>query len=115
MINSKQRGDDLTLIAPAGGVVAGTAYQIGQIIVVAKITAAAGVEFTGATMGIFNLAKLSAQAWTVGQLVYFDATNLWMTTVASGNQRAGVAMQIAANPTLVADVRLNGTFHADEP
>jgi len=114
MKNFVQSGSDLTLIAPTGGVVAGTAYQIGQIIVVAKTTAAAGEEFVGSTEGVFNLAKLSAQAWIVGQLVYFDATNLWMTTVATGNQLAGVAMEIAANPTAVADVRLNGHFRANE-
>jgi predicted RecA/RadA family phage recombinase len=112
--NKVQSGDILDLVAPSGGVVSGTPYQIGQIVCVALTDAAVGETFAGAVVGVWEVAKLSAQAWTVGDLVYFDAGNDRFTTVASGNQLAGVAVKTAANPSATGTVRLNGAFRPDE-
>ncbi|SFL26966.1 capsid cement protein [Azotobacter beijerinckii] len=53
--NFVQDGDVLTLAAPAGGVVSGTAYAIGQLVVVALEDAAAGQPFQGHAVGVWQL------------------------------------------------------------
>ena len=47
MKNFIQKGYSLDLIAPAGGVVSGLGYVIGQLIVFAQATKAAGETFAG--------------------------------------------------------------------
>lgn len=64
--NFIQPGDVLTLTAPSGGVVSGTAYLIGGLLVVAQNTAAQGVAFEGRTVGVFTLPKATGQTWSEG-------------------------------------------------
>lgn len=106
--NFIQPGDVLTLTAPSGGVVAGTAYLIGTLLVVAQNTVAETLPFEGKTTGVFEYAKVSAQAWTEGAKVYWDNTAKNFTTTASGNSLAGVAVAVAANPSATGLVRLDG-------
>lgn len=103
-----QEGKVLEFTAPGGGVVAGTGVKIGDILVIATTTAAAGEKFTGVRMGVVEHAKLSAQAWTEGQQVNWDDTNKRFTTVTTGNYRAGVAGAAAANPSATGIVVLHG-------
>jgi predicted RecA/RadA family phage recombinase len=49
--------------------------------------------------GRFSHAKTSAQAWVVGDLIYWDDTNHVLTTTSAGNTLVGVATAIAANPS----------------
>lgn len=107
MKNFVQPGDMLTLIAPSGGVVSGTPYQIGQLFVVAATTAAVGDEFEGVTRGVFDVPKVSAQAWTAGALVYWDDVAKNVTTTVGSNLKIGVAVQAAANPSATGRVLLN--------
>lgn len=72
------------------------------------MTAAQGLPFAAKTRGVFELPKLSAQAWTEGAKVYWDNTNARLTTVASGNRLVGVASEAAANPSAVGRARLDG-------
>jgi predicted RecA/RadA family phage recombinase len=101
-------GEVVEWTAPTGGVVSGTAYKIGSLIVVATVTAAVGEKFNGIATGIVEVAKTSAQAWTEGQQINYDATNKIFTTVTAGMWRAGVAAAVAANPSATGLVRLNG-------
>ncbi len=103
-----QEGNVLEFTAPAGGVVSGTCVKIGDALVLALETAAAGVKFRGARTGVIEHAKLSAQAWTEGQQVNWDDTNKRFTTVTTGNFRAGYAAAAAANPTATGKVVLSG-------
>jgi predicted RecA/RadA family phage recombinase len=113
MNNYKQPGDVLTLAAPAGGVVAGTGYKIGQLFVVAENTVAATLPFPARIVGVVELPKLSAQAWTEGELVYWDDGQDECTTVAAGNLLIGAASAVADNPSSVGLVRLNGAARHD--
>ncbi len=113
MRNFVQPGKVLTLTAPAGGVESGSGYQIGQIFTVAADDAAAGAPFEAQTEGVFELPKLSAQAWGEGALVYWDAANDRCTTVATGNLLIGCAAAAAANPSATGLVRLNGVASAN--
>lgn len=107
MKNYGQPGDVLEFTAPAGGVVAGTAYLIGSLLVVALISAAAAAKFTGACAGVFDLTKASG-AWTEGQNIYWDNTAKNFTTTATANFYAGVAAAAAAAGDATGSVRLNG-------
>lgn len=108
MRNYIQPGKSLSLTAPAGGVVAGQGYQVGQLFVVAQNTADAGEAFEGLTVGVFDLPKVSAQAWAEGALVYWSAAQGQCTTSATGNMPIGCAVAAAANPSANGRVRLNG-------
>ncbi|PZQ82665.1 MAG: hypothetical protein DI549_10820 [Ancylobacter novellus] len=111
MQNYVQAGDTLSLLAPYA-VISGAGAQVGQIFGVAVGDAANGAEVELKTKGVFELTKLSAQAWTVGALVYWDNTNKRCTTVATGNLLIGAATAIAANPSATGIVRLNGVASA---
>lgn len=91
MRNFIQEGDVLTFTAPSGGVVSGSAYKIGQLLVVATSTVAEGLPFEGMVEGVFVLPKTDSQAWAEGALIYWDNTNHCATTTATGNLCVGCA------------------------
>src|SRR3972149_7807828 len=101
-------GDVLTLTAPTDGVVSGTAYLIGSLVVIATRTVAQTLEFEGQVTGVVSHAKVSAQAWTEGAKIYWDDTAKNFTTTSGGNTLVGVAAEAAANPTATGRVRLDG-------
>lgn len=109
MKNAVQKGDSLKLTAPTGGVTSGVPVLIGALLVVPVASADQGEIFAGQTCGVFDCAKVSAQAWTEGATVYWDDTNSRFTTAAAtGLFKAGVAAQAAANPTATGAVRFDG-------
>ncbi|WAP69045.1 DUF2190 family protein [Jiella pelagia] len=110
--NYEQAGNAVTVIAPSGGTTSGVGVLIGSLFGIAATTEEAGADVVLDTVGMFDHAKTSAQAWTVGALVYFDNTNKVMTTVSTSNKLVGVAVETAANPSDTGVVRLNGAFIA---
>ena len=100
-------GDTVPFTAPAT-VTAGTGVKIGDCLVIPLVSVASGERFSGVRTGIVEHAKLSAQAWTEGQQVNWDDTNKRFTSVTTGNFRAGVAAEAAANPTATGKVILHG-------
>ncbi|MCB5199025.1 DUF2190 family protein [Loktanella sp. TSTF-M6] len=107
MKNFIQQGENVTVTA-AADVVSGQFLAVGALTGVAQGDAATGEEVVLVRRGVFALPKASAQAWTVGAKVYWDATNSVMTTTASGNTLVGVAFTVAANPSDLGDVLLDG-------
>jgi predicted RecA/RadA family phage recombinase len=107
--NSRNTGDQMTFTAPTGGVVSGTAYLIGGLLVVANITAAQTLPFTGGTRGVYSLPKATGAAWTEGQVLYWDDTAKKITGTSSGNTKVGCAAAAAASGDTTGLVRLNGT------
>jgi predicted RecA/RadA family phage recombinase len=85
-------GDVVTLTAPSGGVVAGTCYLIGRLLVIAQSTVAQTLPFDGYVRGIVSVLKVGSQAWTEGANVYWDDSGKNFTTTATSNQYAGVAL-----------------------
>lgn len=118
MKNFVQPGSILDLTVPAGGVVSGTPIKVGSFLAVpqctvtpAEVTAAgAGVlKFAGKVDGVFEFAKINAQAWGEGDPIYFNTTSGDMTNVsAAGVFLVGAATEVAANPSTIGRVRLNG-------
>jgi predicted RecA/RadA family phage recombinase len=108
MNNYVKPGDSVEFIAPSGGVVSGTAYLIGALLVVAAVSAAQGEKFSGRLMGVFTLPKATGSAWTEGEKLYWDNTAKNITDTASGNTLVGSAYAAAASGDASGQVRLDG-------
>lgn len=104
MKNYVSSGKVMELTAPAGGVVSGTAYLIGGLLVVATHSADAAALFRGVAKGAVDHAKAD-EAWTEGAKIYWDNTAKKFTTEASGNTLVGVALKpiVAAAVALATD------------
>jgi len=109
MKNFVQIGHVLSLVAPAD-VAAGAGLLVGSVFGVAASAALSGTVVEAQVVGVFDLKKTSAQAWTQGVKVYWDNTAKEVTTTASGNTLIGVATDVADNPSATGRVRLNGSF-----
>jgi predicted RecA/RadA family phage recombinase len=108
MKNFVQPGDVQPFTAPGGGVTSGTAYQIGQAIVVAVASAEATETFQGAIRGVFTLPKATGQTWDEGELLYWDDSAKKFTTTSSANRLAGWAQAEAASGDTEGSVYLDG-------
>lgn len=111
MNNFIKPGTTMTFTAPGGGVVSGTVYLIGALLVVATNTVAAGLPFEGLVEGVISHAKAASQAWTEGQAVYWDNTAKVFSSAATvGFFRAGVAAEAVAGGAgdTTGKVRLTG-------
>jgi predicted RecA/RadA family phage recombinase len=106
MKNYIQPGDTLTVPAPTGGILSGGVFISGSLIGIATTTAAVGVPVAVKICGVFELPKVSAQAWTVGQPIYWDSAAGNATTVNTSTTLLGYATEAAANPSAVGRVRL---------
>jgi predicted RecA/RadA family phage recombinase len=106
--NYLQPGKDIDITAPTGGVTSGVGALIGRLFGIAQSTAAAAVASVLGTTGAWSLAKTSAQAWTTGDVIYWDNTNKRADNVpTAGFRRIGVAIADAANPSSTGKVRLD--------
>ena len=109
MQNYLGEGDSIIITAPTA-VVSGQPLLVGVMFGICLASAAAGQSVEFWLKGIYQLAKNSAEVWTVGAAIYWDNTNLVATMTSSGNTKIGVATDAAANPSSVGNVRLNGAF-----
>lgn len=109
--NKIQDGKNLTVPAPSGGTVSGQMYKVGGIIGVAQTTQAQGENVVLAVDEVHEVLKVSAQAWAVGDPLYFVVASRLLTNVsATGHFLAGVATEAASNPSAVGRARLNGSL-----
>lgn len=106
MKNYIQDGESLTFTAPYT-VSSGGGFLVGTLFAVAATDALSGAPVVGETCGVFALTKVSAQAWAVGDAVYWDNTARLATTTAGSNTPIGHATAAAANPSGSGNVRLN--------
>lgn len=106
--NYIQEGGVIELAAPYDRLT-GQGALIGALFGVAITTVLTGSKAAFATCGVFSLAKLSTEAWTVGAKIYWDNTNKQCTTVSAGNTLIGAALAATVNPSATGQVRLNGT------
>lgn len=106
-----QPGKTLTAVAtrdvePSDGML------IGALFGVSNGSYANGEEGEFTVAGVHDLAKTSAQAWTVGVRVYWDNTNFEVTTDSAAGPLIGVATEVAADPSAVGRVKLLGNAPA---
>lgn len=109
MKNFEQRGESVTLTAPAD-VSSGAGVLVGDIFGIAQHDALTGEPVSLQRTGVFEMAKTSAQAWTVGAKVYWDAATGRVTTTAASNKIIGAAAAAAANPSAAGLVLLDGVI-----
>lgn len=107
MKNYIQGLDVLDVIAPYA-VLSGEGLQIGAIVGIAFADAASAAAVRISVRGVYRAKKLSAQAWAVGDKVYWDNAAKLFTTVLTANTLVGVATAVAVNPSAVGNVRLDG-------
>lgn len=118
MKNFRQQGDAINVAAPVGGCTSGDIVVVGSLYGVAGFTALAGVIVPLHNKGVFSLTKKTNEAWTVGEIIYWDTGNKWATSVKITNcTLVGVAAALepgytaaAALNDVVGDVRLNPAF-----
>ena len=72
----------------------GTGYLIGNLFVVATVTAAATAPFTAQTAGVVTLPKNTGQAMTEGAAVYWDDVAKNVTTTVGSNKKLGQAVSL---------------------
>jgi len=108
MKNFNQPGNIVSLTAPVGGVVSGTAYLIGALFGVALHSADAGESFEMSIEGVFTLPKESTAAFTEGEIVFWDDTAKELDESAAGRFAVGVAVAAAVATTTTVAVKLNG-------
>lgn len=106
MKNYTQRGDILSL-TPSADVASGVGHLFGtSLFGVAVNTVASGVEGEFITEGVVEIAKTSALAISVGDRLYWDATNKVVNKTATAQQCVGIAVAAAANPSSVVLMKL---------
>lgn len=106
MKNYIQDGEVITVPAPAV-VASGDVVQVGSLVGIAQAAAESGADVPIVRRGVFELAKTSAQAWTVGALIYLTPGGV-ATTVSTANKLVGVAAAAAANPSATGLVLMTG-------
>jgi len=106
--NYVQKGRVLSLVAPYSRT-AGQAAMIGSLLGVAHYGVTNGEVGVFDFEGTWDLEKTSAQAWTLGDKVYWNTSTKVCSNIASDGPLVGVAMAAAANPSAAGRVRLNGT------
>lgn len=108
MKNYVQKGDTVTFVAPAGGVVSGQGYLVGALFVVAHTDAVEAADCEGLTCGVVRLAKKAGDTPAQGGNAYWDDTAKELTTNNTGTKKVGVFMKAFASGDAEAEVRLNG-------
>lgn len=99
MINFVQSGDVLDL-DPGATVAAGTGHLFGAALFgVAAVDAVSGTASSFVVEGVVTIAKTSALAISVGDRLFWDATNSVVNKTTTAQQQVGIAVEAAANPS----------------
>jgi predicted RecA/RadA family phage recombinase len=107
--NYVQEGCVLPLIAPYTRT-SGQGALVGSIFGIALVDITSGATGSFSVDDVWAIDKVSAQAWTVGERIYWDDSAKLCTSSSGGNTLIGVAVVAAANPSATGSVRLNGVF-----
>lgn len=107
--NYKQEGDTL-ILTPAAAVAAGEGYLFGAALFgVALAPVAANAAGPFGTEGVWELAKTSALAISLGDRLFWDAANKCVNKTAAGQSCIGVAVSAVANPSATVLVKLEAS------
>lgn len=106
MRNYIKSGSVMTVTA-SGAVSSGDVVETGSLVGVAATDAASGEQVEVALEGVYEVPKVSAQAWTQGVAVYWDSSAGNATTSSSGNTLMGHAFEAAENPSATGRVLLS--------
>lgn len=101
MKNYVQPGNSLSIPAPAGGAVAGAPCSIGSLRGFYAASAPEGQLVEVPRVGVFDVVKAAAEAWGIGDKLYYNAANSNFTKTSAG----AVLFGFVAAPALAADVK----------
>lgn len=106
MKNYTSAGDILSLV-PAADVASGVGYLFGtSLFGVATRDVASGAAGDFKTCGVVDIAKTSALAISVGDRLFWDATNKVVNKTLTSQQCVGIAVASAANPSATVAMKL---------
>jgi len=100
-----QPGEVLTL-TPGADVASGIGYLFGTLFGVAVADVANGVAGQFQVEGVVTIGKTSALAISVGDRLFWDATNKVVNKTTTAQQCVGVAVEAAANPSSTVKMKL---------
>lgn len=99
-------GNILTL-TPAADVAAGVGYLFGTgLFGVATSAVTSGTEGEFLVEGVVEIGKTSALAISVGDRVFWDATNKVVNKTSAAQQCVGIAVSAASNPSATVKIKL---------
>ena len=108
--NHVSDGRLLEPLAPSGGYTKGNMVEFGTdaggFVGIALKTATSGILTPTAIEGIWRVTKASGTAWTMGDPLYHDGSQV-ITDLASGNHLAGIAANTRASADLTAELLLS--------
>lgn len=107
MKNFIQTGENITITAAAAGT-SGSGLLLGSLFGVLMADVAPAEEVELKLVGVFELPKTEAQAWSVGAAIYWDDAEEECTTTEGSNVKIGHAAEAASNPSPTGVVRLSG-------
>ena len=106
MKNYVKEGDTLSL-TPTAAVASGVGYLFGtSLFGVATNDVAANAQGEFLTEGVVEIDKTSALAISVGDRLYWDATNKVVNKTATAQQCVGIAVAAAENPSPTVAMKL---------
>lgn len=101
-----QEGEVLEL-DPGTTVAAGTGFLFGAALFgVALKDAVSGTRSAFLTEGVVTIAKTSALAISVGDRLFWDATNKVVNKTTTAQQQVGIAVEAAVNPSGTVKMKL---------
>lgn len=107
MRNFIQQGDRVTITAPSGGTTSGVGVLTGaHMFGVALTTNAQGESAEILIEGVVEIAKTSALAISIGDLLYWDNTNKVVNKTSTSQKPVGYAVGGAVNPSATVLMRL---------
>lgn len=110
--NFIEDGEVLTL-APGAAVDAGVGYLFGAgLFGIAINDVESGANGAFATGGVWEIAKTSALAISIGDRLFWDATNKVVNKTATAQVCVGVAVTAAANPSATVQIKLGSVTAA---
>ena len=110
MKNYVQPGRTLTL-TPAAAVASGVGYLFGVALFgVAEADVASGAAGEFITEGVVEIAKTSALAISVGDRLFWDATNKCVNKTSTAQQCVGIAVEAAVNPSSTVKMKLGSNL-----
>lgn len=91
-----------------GTVSSGDVVILGKIIGIAQADGVSGGKITLDTDGIYRLAAINGTAFVLGDLLYWDGSEL--TLLAPGNTFIGVCMRAKGSSVILSEVKLHGKY-----
>jgi predicted RecA/RadA family phage recombinase len=112
MKNFIENGDVIVVpnadVTGAVDLASGDGFVVGSLFGVCVTDIAVGDSGPIKTRGVFDLAKTTSQAWTLGQKIYWSAATGKATSTASSNKLIGVASEAADSAAATGKVLVTG-------